>query len=473
MQKRQDILFRQVIIACDIAALVLSFAAAYWLSGYVLQTWYGTLFPFTRYLWLLWIIIPTWLFLLHCFGCYGSASYDSFYENAATLLKVQVLGGLTLLAMLYLTKSEEVSRFLMQGFLGLSFMSLVGVRAGVRAALHHARKKRHPQRSKVIVIGTNSRAARYFRFVHERAHWGAEVVGFLTNTNRKNPEFCGRPVLGQLVDLPAVLQRQVVDEVVAVLPWREGIDIEGLTLTCVERGVTLRALVQMPATEVGKHNVEELERGVYLLSLETIPQDVLPLLIKRLLDIMGGAVGLVLCGLAYLWYRPKLRRESPGPVFFRQERVGQNGRLFALYKFRTMYLDAEERRKDLVADNEMEGFIFKMRNDPRVTPSGHRLRQRHLDELPQFWNVLKGDMSLVGTRPPTPDEVAQYQPHHCRRISMKCGLTGLWQLQGNGVINNFEDIVKLDCEYISNWSLRLDVQILAKTLVKVIKGGGW
>lgn len=298
-------------------------------------------------------------------------------------------------------------------------------------------------------------------------------MGFISSNGGESPQFCGKPVLGQLVDLSAVLREHVVDEVVVVSPWREGVDLEELAGVCKERGVTFRTLVEMPPARGGSYHVEDLGMGLYLLSMETIPQETLALFIKRLLDIIGATVGLILCGLVYLWYGPKIHRESPGPVLFRQTRVGQNGRLFTLYKFRTMCLDAEKRLKELHSGNEMKGNIFKIKDDPRVTPTGRVLRRRHLDELPQFWNALKGEISLVGTRPPTPNEVAQYLPHHCRRLSMKSGITGLWQLNGNGVVNDFEEIVRLDCEYIDKWSLWLDCKILANTVMKVMRGSAW
>ncbi len=473
MLKRQELLFRQTLIACDLAILVLSFVIAYWLRGFVLCA-YGTLFPFAHYLWLLWIILPTWIFLRHQFGLHSSSAYTSFARIMSPLFKAHVLGGLILLAMLYLTKSEEVSRSLMQAFIGVSLVGLFLETLGVRAALAHLGNKPRAQHRKVLVIGTNTRAAQYVHLLHVRAHWGAEVIGFLATDGKAHTTFCGHPVFGQLGDLQEVLKTQVVDEVVAMFPWREGLDINSLAMICVERGITLRTLVTVPLFNTGKHHVEDLGTGLYLLSLEMIPHDIFPLVIKRAMDIAGAVAGLFFCSVVYLWYKPKLRRESPGPVFFRQERVGQNGRRFTLYKFRTMYLDAEARLQELRDRNEMTGeCIFKMRDDPRITPTGRVLRYRHLDELPQFWNVLRGDMSLVGTRPPTPEEVTRYRPHHRRRISMKCGLTGPWQIQGNDAINNFEDIVKLDCEYINNWSLKRDVNILAKTLVKVFRGGGW
>jgi lipopolysaccharide/colanic/teichoic acid biosynthesis glycosyltransferase len=153
--------------------------------------------------------------------------------------------------------------------------------------------------------------------------------------------------------------------------------------------------------------------------------------------------------------------------------VGRNGRRFKLFKFRTMHVTAEDQLRGLLKQNQMSGHVFKMKNDPRVTPLGRAMRRRYLDELPQFWNVLKGQMSLVGTRPPTCAEVANYSAHHRRRLSMKPGMTGLWQMTGNGRVTDFEEIVRLDCKYIDNWSLWLDCRIIAKTVLKMLRGGGW
>jgi exopolysaccharide biosynthesis polyprenyl glycosylphosphotransferase len=473
MLKRQELLFRQMLITCDFAILVLSFVAAYWLRSFVLHA-YGILSPLAHYLWLLWIIIPTWVFLRHQFGLHSPKVYTSFTRLILPLFKVHVLGGLTLLSMLYLTQSGEVSRSLIQAFISISLIGLVLETIGIRVALIYLGNKPRAQHRKVLVIGTNARAAEHVQLLHENVHWRAEAIGFLATDGKARTTFFGLPVFGQVEDLAAVLETQVVDEVVAAFPWQEQWEINSLAVSCVERGITLNTLVAAPLCHTGKHQVESLGKGLYLLSLETVPNDMFPLVIKRTIDIAGAVVGLCFCSIVYLWYRPKLRRESPGPIFFSQERVGQNGRRFTLYKFRTMYLHAEMQLQALQGQNEMIGnCIFKMRDDPRILPTGRVLRYRHLDELPQFWNVLRGDISLVGTRPPTPQEVTQYRPHHRRRISMKCGLTGLWQLQGNEAVNNFEEIVKLDCEYINNWSLKLDLTILVKTLAKVFQGGGW
>ncbi len=187
---------------------------------------------------------------------------------------------------------------------------------------------------------------------------------------------------------------------------------------------------------------------------------------------MGALAGLVVGTVAYLVYNRRIRRESGGSVIFRQARVGEHGRVFPMYKFRTMKTDAEIALERLGAHNEMRGPVFKIRDDPRIIPIGRWLRRYHVDELPQFWNVLMGDMSLVGPRPPTPVEVQLYSPTHLLRLRVKPGLTGLWQLYGNSV-NDFEDIVKLDCRYITYWSVWLDLKILLRTIPRILKGKGW
>jgi exopolysaccharide biosynthesis polyprenyl glycosylphosphotransferase len=209
-----------------------------------------------------------------------------------------------------------------------------------------------------------------------------------------------------------------------------------------------------------------------VLTFYTVSFSPLELALKRILDIVGAIVGLLITGLVCIFVIPAIKLESPGPVFFSQYRVGRNGRKFKFYKFRSMYQDAEERKKELMKYNEMKGYMFKMKDDPRITKVGKFLRNTSLDELPQFWNVLKGDMSLVGTRPPTVDEVEHYETYHRRRISIKPGLTGMWQVSGRSDIDDFEEVVKLDVEYIDNWSIWLDIKILFMTVFAVLKRKG-
>ena len=193
--------------------------------------------------------------------------------------------------------------------------------------------------------------------------------------------------------------------------------------------------------------------------------------LKRIMDIIGSLFGLVICGIVSIFLIPLIKRDG-GPAIFAQDRVGRNGRVFKFYKFRSMRVDAEEIKKDLMSQNQMQGGMFKIENDPRITKIGHFIRKTSLDELPQFWNVLKGDMSLVGTRPPTLDEYMKYTPEQKRRLSFKPGITGLWQISGRSNITNFDDVVKLDVAYLDGWTIWKDIEILIKTVkVVLIKDG--
>jgi lipopolysaccharide/colanic/teichoic acid biosynthesis glycosyltransferase len=272
---------------------------------------------------------------------------------------------------------------------------------------------------------------------------------------------------------PEVLKHYAVDEVVAVSAWDQSAIWNELAEACADRGVIFRQLVVMPKPKVGRYHIEDAGNNSYFVSLETVPQEHLTLAIKRGLDLVGALFGVMLCALVYPFYALWLRIISPGPTLFRQERLGRNGRHFTLYKFRTMRPNAEAELHELMALNEMRGALFKIKDDPRVVAGGTFMRRTHLDELPQFWNVLIGDMSLVGTRPPTRLEVESYEDRHYRRLSMRPGITGMWQVTGNGAVHDFEEVVKLDCQYIDNWSLGLDLKLIGRTLIKSARFGGW
>ena len=247
--------------------------------------------------------------------------------------------------------------------------------------------------------------------------------------------------------------------------------MEDIILGFEEMGVTTHYNLELPsvgsaATTVGDFmNYSVITYSMFRSSYKR-------LFIKRFIDIIGGLVGLILTGIITLFLAPAIKLDSPGPVFFSQVRIGKNGRRFKIYKFRSMYIDAEERKKELEAQNEMNGLMFKMENDPRVTKVGKFIRKTSLDEFPQFLNVLNGDMSLVGTRPPTENEFMQYNEHYRRRLSMTPGLTGLWQISGRSDIEDFDEVVKLDLRYIDNWSLTEDFKIILKTVGVVLFGRG-
>ena len=288
------------------------------------------------------------------------------------------------------------------------------------------------------------------------------------------PEINGIPVFKETDDYLEYATLHVVDEVfiqVDEIQKREAY-LKNLILEFEKMGVVVNLNLDMFDLGVnGVKQVYNLEQ-YHVLAFSSRLFDYRMVLLKRMMDIAGALVGLLITGVVGIVLTPFLLLESPGPLIFCQNRVGVNGRIFKFYKFRSMYVDAEERKKELMAQNEVQGLMFKMEHDPRITKIGAFIRKTSIDELPQFWNVLKGDMSLVGTRPPTVDEYEQYTGYQKRRISFRPGITGLWQISGRSDIKDFDEVVKLDLEYIDNWSLLLDLKIIFKTVLVVFKGSG-
>lgn len=220
------------------------------------------------------------------------------------------------------------------------------------------------------------------------------------------------------------------------------------------------------------HNKQICEMaGLNVVTFSTTFYKTSHVIAKRVIDIIGSLVGLILCGLVSIVLVPLIRKDG-GSAIFAQTRIGKNGRPFTFYKFRSMCVDAEEKKRELMEQNTMQGGMFKVDEDPRITKIGHFIRKTSLDELPQFYNVLKGDMSLVGTRPPTVDEYEHYTPEQKRRLSFKLGITGLWQVSGRSEIKNFDEVVKLDVAYIDGWTIWKDIEILLKTVKVVLMKDG-
>ena len=263
-----------------------------------------------------------------------------------------------------------------------------------------------------------------------------------------------------------------VDRVIEVCEKEERA-AEDILRDCEEMGITVHRALPESFDNGWKKRVENI--GGYTVITDSIePAGPAEATLKRLADIVGGLAGCVITGILFLFAAPAIYINSPGPIFFSQTRIGKNGRKFKIYKFRSMYMDAEERKKELMKQNKVkDGMMFKMDNDPRIIKGiGNFIRKTSIDEFPQFFNVLKGDMSLVGTRPPTVDEWEKYEKHHRVRMAIKPGLTGMWQVSGRSSITDFEEVVALDLKYIREWSIGLDIRILLKTVKIVLTGSG-
>ena len=376
----------------------------------------------------------------------------------------------------------------------LIYFVLHNIATYVARCLHkHALRKKmtsNPDVEQMLILTNREGAEQCVRELSQDEYRNYQVVGVVLmddiyeeeNTPQEselNPavkeaaateEIAGVPVVSNYNGVRDYLMEHVVDSVFLNLQL-DSKKSRRLNNELIRAGVTVHInLVRVP-DDIPNRTVERLGNYTVLttgLRLASARQ----IMMKRLLDIAGGLVGSLLTVLVSVFIGPFIYFQSPGPIYFKQKRVGKNGRTFEIYKFRSMYMDAEERKKELMQQNEMDGLMFKMKDDPRIIPIGHFIRKYSIDELPQFFNVLKGDMSIVGTRPPTVDEYEQYQVHHRGRLASKPGITGLWQVSGRNQITDFEEIVELDTDYIMRWSVVEDIRIILKTVRLVIHGDG-
>ena len=399
----------------------------------------------------------------------GVLRRNKYQELRSTVAHCLVVFG-GILVYMYATKtSVEYSRQMLFVFVGLfvvfSYFGRVFLKRYIR------RKKLLDQnKAWMLVVADTMTVEQCLSEIAHDKYTDFKVSGVVViDKDMRGQEIQGIPVVASADTFMEYLRTNVVDEVYINGNTRSS--SEALAAELVELGITVHISLIHTKQMVPNRRIENYGSFIVLTSSMHIA-NARQLFVKRLMDIAGGILGLLLTAVAFVIFAPMIKIQSPGPVFFKQVRIGKNGRRFNFYKFRSMYMDAEERKEDLMKQNEMQGNMFKMDDDPRIIPIGHFMRKYSIDELPQFWNVLKGDMSLVGTRPPTEDEFLNYEYHHKARLGIKPGLTGMWQVSGRSDITDFEDVVALDTQYISNWSLGLDVMILFKTVGVVLSGKG-
>ncbi|MBI5970629.1 MAG: sugar transferase [Deltaproteobacteria bacterium] len=451
----------------DIVFTAVSFYAAYLIRGQWFST-YESLFPFSEYAWLMPFIVPIWTAALYYSGGYRIGYKFSLTNETARMLGSSVAGVVALTAVIFLTKSIYFSRLFLIIFGAVNFAALVLGRALVRP-LVHAWMRRPMNVKNAVVVGDSPQAVRMAELIKGHKALGLNFLGFISEGNA--PETRGRvPVLGGISTIEEVIRRHVVDEVIFVVSREKAAGLEDVFLMLEDHGINARMALSVFPHMIAKVQIEEFE-DTPLLTFTTLPTDEAALFMKRVIDVVLSFVFLVVGAPFIALIALIVKADSKGPVLFVQKRCGINGRPFSMYKFRSMYIDAEKRLPDVRGLNEMDGPVFKMKNDPRITRVGRALRKMSLDELPQLWNVLRGDMSIVGPRPPIAQEVARYERWQRRRLSMKPGLTCIWQVSGRNEIA-FEDWMRLDLQYIDNWSLWLDFKILVKTIPAVMFGRG-
>jgi exopolysaccharide biosynthesis polyprenyl glycosylphosphotransferase len=410
-----------------------------------------------------------WVAALWMNGLYRSRARWTFRSEVGDILKATATFAVATLAFLYIFKLPDVSRLLLiYLFPSMAAMALV-TRIGLRLLLTSLRRGGYNTRF-MLVVGTNERAQQFADLVEDHHELGIKVVGHLKGTPTDNGVVLTRPSLGTLDELITILHSEVVDEVAICLPFSEQEAIDEIARLCEEEGKIVRIPVAVFERTLSSGRIEQID-GMPILSLVSGPDRVVGLAAKRALDLGGSVFLLVVLSPLFALLAALVKLDSSGGALFQQERVGLHGRTFKVIKFRSMCSDAEQQLDDVRQLNVIRGHAFKVEHDPRVTRVGRFLRRTSLDELPQLWNVLRGQMSLVGPRPPLPHEVAKYDVWHRRRLSMKPGMTGLWQIGGRSEAE-FDRWVEKDLEYIDRWSLWLDLKIIVRTVPAMIRSEG-
>lgn len=319
---------------------------------------------------------------------------------------------------------------------------------------------------RTLLIGLRKHFTKFNDFL-EKSNLDYNIIGYITINNEHSDNY-----LGNISELEHLIREKAIDQVYIMNRRSYHMDIAPIVELCMEMGITVKIIMSSYTPIDARNFVNNI--GTYpVITYHRICLSPWALFAKRIVDILGSVVGIILASPVMLITALAIKLDSKGPVIFKQRRVGQNGRHFNMYKFRSMCADAEAKKKELLAQNEVEGnLMFKIKDDPRITRVGRFIRKTSIDELPQFFNVLIGNMSLVGTRPPTLDEVDLYKRSHWRRISIKPGITGMWQANGRSSIKDFDRIVELDTEYIDHWSIFLDFKILIKTVLSVFTKDG-
>ena len=413
------------------------------------------------------LFVSAWVTILWLHGAYRLRARWSIASETKLILNALVWFALLTFAYLYLAKFPDVSRAYLVVLLTMMLTTTVLVRATMRWALQIARRRGQNWRN-LVVLGTGPQGRLFAQKLTEHPELGLNVLGFLGEPADDLPRRWA--YLGTVDQLPDLIHREVVDEVAICLVTDDWALIESIAAICESEGKIVRMPVAMPRLSIATAHVEDLD-GMPVVSMLTGPRSALALAVKRLTDVVGAAFGLVVLTPLFAGIALAIIATDGRPVLYRQERVGLHGRRFQVVKFRSMVNDADERLESLKEHNEIKGHAFKMTADPRITKVGRFLRRSSLDELPQLWNVLRGEMSLVGPRPPLPTEVDAYDAWHRRRLSMKPGVTGLWQIEGRHE-PEFDQWVEKDLEYIDKWSPWLDIQIILRTIPAMLRAEG-
>lgn len=458
-------------IILDAFLITISFVLAYFVRFKILLfITPGSIPLFGQYLNVLIFITLLWLAVFKLIGLYEKKKFTTLIDEIATLFLGVTLSTLILFGLLFLYREFWVSRLVVVNAWWIALFLLGALRV-VAFESRRIMRTRGWGLKNTLILGAGEMGQILALKIAEDKTLGYRAVGFLDDDPVKlGKSYHGIPVLGEISKTREMVEREKVDEVIIAstkIPTERILDI---ITECERFGIEFKVVPGILELIASRVDIDELG-GVPLLTVSEIQLKGFNALLKRSADIILSSLGLVLLFPVFILFSILIKLTSPGPVFFVQERVGLDGKTFPMFKFRSMIKDAEKLFPQLEPLSEVEGYLFKMKDDPRITPLGRFMRRWSIDELPQLFNVLLGQMSLVGPRPPLPREVAKYSAWHRKRLRVRPGITGPWQVSGRSLLP-FEDMVRLDIYYIENWSLWLDVKILLRTILVVLFGSG-
>ena len=457
--------FRALLMAVDaILALAVLFGLSAWRWGDDWAVWWRYITPVPEGLLVLYA--AGWVVVVAGQGLYRPRARWSIRREATDVIRAAAIMGVATLSVLFLFKLPDVSRLFLLVLFPVQAAVTIATRVVIRLVMERLRREGRNLRY-VLVLGADERAQEFAATLESHPELGLRIAGFLSD---KPFQAIRSPWkrLGMLNELERILHSRIIDEVAICLPFEQWGLIDAISRICEDEGKIVRIPMDVLGRAISVGRVEELD-GTPVFSLVSGPDRGMALATKRLVDIVASVLGLAVLSPVLGLIAIAIKLDGGGPVFFHQRRVGLNGRPFEVWKFRSMTIDAEARLPAIRYGNEIVGHAFKLSNDPRVTRVGRFLRRTSLDELPQLWNVLVGQMSLVGPRPPLPAEVRDYDLWHRRRLSMKPGITGLWQVRARRA-PRFDQWVAADLEYIDRWSLWLDLKILFRTIPAALEG---
>ncbi len=473
MERHAALLSKYFYFSVDLILTGLAFFIAYQIKN----THFGGLSSDINYPFVLLLLLVVGSISFNVFLLYQPGRHLDLLRIFASIVKSVSFTLAGSLVILYFLHLAHISRLLLIIFALTTIILLFSVRIA-RVIMHRCGIVQSRYQKEILIIGSHERAKDLVRYLQSVNHYAINIIGCLEIDAKRSGEevTSGVHVIGSMDDYRTLLLNTAVDEIIFAMPLKKIANAGDQIAFAEDLGINVRILPDWQIYQLHYHPkiasvfVEDFV-GLPTLSLTSIPRRVVELTMKEVFDRLSALIGLIVLSPLFVAIAATIKLTSRGPVFFKQQRCGLNGRLFDVYKFRSMVTNAEELKKDLEALNEEDGPAFKIAKDPRVTWIGSVLRKTSLDELPQLINVLKGDMSLVGPRPPLPSEVQQYDVWQRRRLSMKPGITCIWQVSGRNSVA-FEQWMRMDLEYIDRWNLLLDIKLLLLTVPAVVFGTG-